>query len=175
MKEINGIDTAKAIRRTNDSTAIIFTTASEQYVLSGYEVQALQYLLKPIDKRALSVALMIDLKRRFENWYFVFKSNGMTYKVHYDEIEYFESVAKLVRLITKGKVYEIYARISDIEESLPKTNFCRCHRGFIVNWKEVAKMNAQFITTISGHVVPIGKTYAKDTNRAFLNYIGSEV
>ncbi|MHB1404646.1 MAG: LytR/AlgR family response regulator transcription factor [Desulfitobacteriaceae bacterium] len=172
MQEINGIETAKAIRRINDSSTIIFTTASEQYVFAGYEVQALQYLLKPINRQALAAALRIDLKRRFANRYFVCKSGGMTQKVPYDDIEYFESSLKSIKLVAKQGVYEIYAKISDIENSLPKLSFCRCHRGFIINFRQVAKMNAQFLTTVGGTVIPIGKTYAKATNRAFLNYIG---
>ena len=172
MKEINGVDTAKAIRLTNDSAAIIFTTASEQYVFSGYEVQALQYLLKPINRQALSAALTVDLKRRYENRYFVFKSGGMTQKVPYDEIEYLESTLKSVKLVAKQGVYEIYDQISNIESILPKLSFCRCHRGFIINFRQVSKMNAQFLTTVGGTVIPIGKTYVGATSRAFLNYIG---
>jgi DNA-binding LytR/AlgR family response regulator len=174
MKEINGIATAKAIRSSNDSAAIIFTTASEQYVYSGYEVQALQYLLKPINNQTLSAALKVDLKRRFENRCFVFKSGGMTQKVPYDEIEYFESSLKSVKLVAKQGIYEIYTKISDIEEGLPKLIFCRCHRGFIINLKQVSKINAQSLTIVHGIVVPIGKTYAKATSRAFLNYIGGD-
>ncbi len=173
MQDLNGMDTAKAIRQHSDSTAIIFTTASDRYVFSGYEVQALQYLLKPINVQALSAALMLDLKRRFENRYFLFKSQGMTNKVLYDEIEYFESTLKSVKLVLKQDVYEIHIRISDIENLLPQLSFCRCHRGFIINFKHVAKMNAQSLTTVQGTVIPIGKTYAKAANRAFLNYIGS--
>lgn len=172
MKEINGVDTAKAIRQTTDTAAIIFTTASEQYVFSGYEVQALQYLLKPINRQALSAALMVDLKRRLENRYFVFKSRGMTQKVPYDDIEYLESSLKSVRLVTKQGIYEIYDQISNVEINLPKLSFCRCHRGFIINFKQVSKMSAQSLTTLGGTVIPIGKTYARFTNRAFLNYIG---
>lgn len=172
MKEINGVETAKAIRLTNDSASIIFTTVSGQHVFSGYEVQALQYLLKPINWQALSTALTIDLKRRFENRYFVFKSGGMTQKVPYDDIEYLESMLKSVKLVSRQGVYEIYNKISNIEAILPKLSFCRCHRGFVVNFRQVSKINAQFITTIRGTVIPIGKTYSRATSRAFLNYIG---
>ena len=172
MKEINGVDTAKAIRLTDDSSAIIFTTSSEQYVFSGYEVQALQYLVKPINPQALSAALTVDLKKRYENRYFVFKSRGATQKVPYDEIEYFESTLKSVKLVARQGTYEIYDQISGIESSLPKFSFCRCHRGFIINFRQVAKMTALSITTVSGTLIPIGKTYACSTSRAFLNYIG---
>ncbi|MHB8125276.1 MAG: LytR/AlgR family response regulator transcription factor [Desulfitobacteriaceae bacterium] len=172
MKEVSGMETAKAIRRTNDSAAIIFTTASEQYVFSGYAVQALQYLLKPIDRQDLSAALTVDLKRRFENRYFVFKSGGVTQKVPYEEIEYLESTLKSVKLVAKQGAYEISDQISSIEGTLPKLSFCRCHRGFIINFRQVSKMTAQSITTVCGTLIPIGKTYAGSTNRAFLNYIG---
>lgn len=172
MKEVNGIDVAKSIRLTNDSAGIIFITSSEQYVFSGYEVQALQYLLKPINSKALSSAIMFDLKRRYENKYFVFKTRGIAQKVPFDDIEYMESTLKSTKMVTKQGVYEIYEKISNIEEILPKLNFCRCHRGFIINFRQVSKISAQSIITISGTLIPIGKTYAKVTNSAFLNYIG---
>ena len=172
MKEVSGVDTAKAIRLTNDSAAIIFTTASEQYVFSGYEVQALQYLLKPINRQALTAALNVDIKRRYENRYFVFKAEGVTQKTPYDEIEYLESTLKSVKLVAKQGTYEISDTISNLEGILSKLSFCRCHRGFIVNFRQVAKMTAGSITTLCGTLIPIGKTYAHSTNRAFLNYIG---
>lgn len=172
MKEINGMDTAKAIRLVNDSAAIIFTTSSEQHVFSGYEVQALQYLLKPVSLQALIAALTVDLKKRYENRYFVFKAGGGTQKVPYDEIEYLESTMKSVKLVAKQGTYEIYDQISNLENILPKLSFCRCHRSFIINFRQAAKMTAQSLTTVRGTVIPIGKTYAGSTNRAFLNYIG---
>ena len=171
MKEINGMDTAKAIRRTSESAAIIFTTASKRYVFSGYEVQALQYLLKPVGLQALSAALTVDLKRLYENRYFVFKSGGMTQKVLYDDIEYLESTLKSVKLVAKQGSYEIYDQISNLENVLPRLSFCRCHRGFIINFRHVSSMNARVITTISGEEIPIGKTYTA-VSRAFLNFIG---
>lgn len=171
MKQINGVDTARAIRRANDSAAIIFTTASERHVFSGYEVQALQYLLKPIDRQALSSALAVDLKRRYENRYFVFKSGGMTQKVCHSDIEYLESTVNSVKLVARQGTYKIYDRMSNIENLLPKLSFCRCHRGFIINLHHVAKMNAQSFTTDQGTLIPIGKTYAEAASDAFLNYI----
>lgn len=172
MKEINGVDTAKTIRLMSDAAAIIFTTSSEQHVFSGYEVQALQYLLKPVSLQALTAALTVDLKKRYENRYFVFKAGGGTQKVPYDEIEYLESTMKSVKLVAKQGVYEMYDQISNLENILPKLNFCRCHRGFIINFRQVAKMTAQSITTVRGMFIPIGKTYSDSTSRAFLNYIG---
>lgn len=172
MKEINGVDAARAIRLLSDSAAIIFTTSSGQHVFSGYEVQALQYLLKPVSRDALSAALTVDLKRRYENRYFVFKAGGGTQKVPYDEIEYLESNLKSVKLVAKQGAYEIYDQISNLEQALPKLSFSRCHRGFIINFRQVAKITAQSITTVQGTFIPIGKTYSGPTNRAFLNYIG---
>ncbi|MEN6327241.1 MAG: LytTR family DNA-binding domain-containing protein [Syntrophomonas sp.] len=174
MQDLNGVDTAKAIRQHSDSTAIIFTTSSDQYVFSGYEVHALQYLVKPIDQQLLYTALMYDLKRRMQDRNFVFKSGGMTHQVPFEEIVYLESTLKSVKLVAQSGDYEIYTRISDLEALLPRVSFCRCHRGFIINFKQVGKMNAQSLTTLQGTVIPIGKTYAKAVNRAFLNYIGND-
>ena len=169
-ERLNGIETAKAIRRTNDTTAIIFTTVSDQFVLSGYAVQALQYLLKPVDPSLLAAALMYDVKKRLGDQYFVFKVNAVTQRVRYDDIVYLESMLKMLKLVTMQSTHNFYALLSEVENSLP-ASFFRCHRGFIVNFRQVAAINNQTITTFTGHVVPIGRTYAKETNRAFLRYM----
>lgn len=172
MQSINGVDAARIIRQNNDAVAIIFISSSDQHVFSGYEVQALQYLLKPVNFESLSKALLHDLKKRFAGHSLVFKASGMTCQVPFENIEYIESMLKSVKLVEKNGVHEIYIKISDLENSLPRESFCRCHRSFIVNFKHVAGMNAQSLTIVSGASIPIGKTYTKTVNRAFLNYIG---
>lgn len=169
-ERLNGIETAKAIRRMSDTTAIIFTTVSDQFVLSGYAVQALQYLLKPVDPSLLAAALMYDVKKRLGDQYFVFKVNAVTQRVRYDDIVYLESMLKMLKLVSTQGTHNFYALLSDVENNLP-ASFFRCHRGFIVNFRQVAAINSQSITTFTGHVVPIGRTYAKETNRAFLRYM----
>ena len=169
-ERLNGIETAKAIRRMNDTTAIIFTTVSDQFVLSGYAVQALQYLLKPVDPSLLTDALLYDVKKRLGDQYFVFKVNTWTQRVRFDDIVYLESMMKTLKLVTTQGTHHFHALLSDVEDSLP-ASFFRCHRGFIVNFRQIAAISAHTITTFTGHEIPIGRTYTKETNRAFLRYM----
>lgn len=171
MKEMNGLDTARAIRRTSHNAAIIMTTSSEKHVFFGYEVQALQYLIKPIDIKTLTSALTVDLKRRYENRFLVFKSAGIIKKVPYDEIQYFESMVKTVRIVSTNGTLEFLGLISDLENTLPKLSFFRCHRGFIINFKYISQISANTIVTSNGAHIPIGKTYARAVSRAFLDFI----
>lgn len=173
MGEINGIDTARKIREKDSQTSIVFITSSDQYVFLGYEVQALQYLLKPIQEEQLTEILEFDLKRRFEKQYLTFQIKLTTYHIAHDEILYLESDRKATKLFVKnrGEVYRIPMRISELENTLIKAAFCRCHRGFIVNLSHVTEINSKFLMLDHSIEIPIGRLYAASTKHSFLQYI----
>lgn len=173
MGEINGIDTARQIREKDGQISIVFITSSDQYVFLGYEVQALQYLMKPIQDDQLSEILEFDLRRRFEKKYLTFRIKLTTYHIAHDEILYLESERKATKLFVKNRseVYRIPMRISELENALLKATFCRCHRGFIVNLSQVTELNAKFLLLDHSIEIPIGKLYAASTRHSFLQYI----
>ena len=173
MDGLNGVDTAKQIRRKDGQVSVVFITSTDQYVFSGYEVHALQYLLKPVDVGKLAQILEYDLKRRFDRNYFTFEIRQTTYQVPYDEILYAESELKATRLITRNETYRLPLQISDLEARLPARQFCRCHRCFIVNVGRIAEINAKGILLHQGFRVPIGKIYADQIRRAFLSAISA--
>lgn len=171
MGEINGMDTAKAVRGLNETVSIVFTTSSDKYVFAGYDVQALQYIIKPVQKEGLEKVLSRDLKR-FRSRNFNFRNRGNTYSIPFADILYFESALKNVKLVTRQGTYELTAKITDLEGALPGSEFFRCHRGFIVNLKHVSKMNTKYFILPDEEEIPIGKTYHPEAVKVFLDYIG---
>lgn len=174
MGELNGIDTARNIRQKDSQASIVFITSTDQYVFSGYEVQALQYLMKPIQEQQLSQILQFDLRRRFNKQYFTFRIKLTTYHIAHEEILFLESDLKATKLSSKSGTYRLPMRISELETYLPKATFCRCHRGFIVNLGYITDINSKMLTLDQTTQIPIGKIYAEATKHAFLSYIGAQ-
>jgi two-component system response regulator LytT len=175
MGGLTGIEVAKKIREQTKGISLVFTTSTDQFVFDGYDVQALQYLLKPVDPIKLEQVIQRDLKKRLESKHFQFQIKTTSYHIPFDDILYFESELKATKLITASTTYRLPNPISEVEARLPKFIFCRNHRGFIANLKHVTEINRKYLTLNQSINLPIGKIFAKNTNRAFLDYIGQQV
>ena len=143
MPELSGIEFAKILPK---ETKIIFTTAFPQYAIEGYKVNALDYLLKPISyddflkstDKALewfAVASKQDVYRR-DRFMFV-KSDYKLQRISLDDILYIEGLKDYVRFYLKNgeKVMSLMS-MKKLEEYLPKPEFLRTHRSFIVHMPE---------------------------------------
>ena len=143
MPELSGIEFAKILPK---DTKVIFTTAFPQYAIEGFKVNGLDYLLKPIsyddfikatDKAIewFTVALRQDVYRR-DRFMFV-KSDYKLQRVNLDDILYVEGLKDYVRFYLKNgdKIMSLMS-MKKLEEYLPKPEFLRTHRSFIVQVKK---------------------------------------
>lgn len=149
MKKMNGIDTAKAIRCVNGTVVIIFVTGFADYVFDGYDVKALNYVLKPYRKEkiieVLSQALehMGDVRDKF----YVVQTKKSAYKLNVKDILYFASNKRKIKVVTENQTFEFYEKLDVIEEELP-TYYIRIHLRYLVNLNHV--------TSIEHNVLKIG-------------------
>ncbi len=183
MPQLNGIEFAKIIPR---STRIIFTTAYSNYAVEGFRVNALDYLLKPINydeflaaaNRALSwhelnnrtsdTSGKEDIKADGE--YIILKSEYKLVQVNIRDILYIEGLKDYVKVTIDGSEKSIMSLLSmkSIEQALPPSLFMRVHRSFIVNLSKITVIERNRI--VFGKVqIPISDSY-KD---AFSEYVGS--
>ena len=140
MPEISGISFAKSI---NKDIKIIFTTAYRDYAVEGFELQAVDYLLKPISFERLLKAVntyfevYFHPKNKYEaktddsNFMFV-RSDRRMIKIDFSDILYIESYSDYIKIHLTNKTIVTRETISAIEAKLPKTMFLRIHRSFIV-------------------------------------------
>lgn len=169
MPQITGIDFLKTL---HNPPKVIFTTAYREYALEGYDLDVVDYLLKPIslerfmkaiDKyyQIANIGLFVvgndDSLSQHKPFVYV-KSEGKTHKIFLDEITYIESLKDYVKIHTPTKSILTKNRISHFEEKLPQDKFVRIHKSFIVS---VSKINA--FTTHSIEIrkkeLPIGRSY----------------
>lgn len=177
MGEINGIETAKQIRRFSKNIFIVFVTAFDTYALEGYKVNAIRFLLKDKNleltfKECLDAVLLeienLKGKQRF-------KFIEGTVDINLDDLVYVES--NLHRLIfyvrgTKILKYTMYSKLDCIEECLEKKGFCRIHKSFLVNMKYVYKIRRYEVELYDGRLLNIAKTRFLNVNNQFASYQG---
>lgn len=168
MPEITGLSFAKAI---DNKIKLIFTTAYREYAVDGFDLQAVDYLLKPIsfDRLYQSINKYIDecipshLLKDQENVEeksdFIFvRSDRKMIKVNFSEIFYIESLGDYIKILLHAKNIVTRESISSMEAKLPKNMFLRTHRSFIVSIKHIVSFTNEYIE-INKQAIPISRSY----------------
>lgn len=172
MPEISGISLAKSIDK---HTKVIFTTAYREYALEGFELQAVDYLLKPITYERLlkSVSAYFEIysnihkdpptKETSSNFIFV-RSDRRMIKIEFDSIIYIESYSDYLKIHSKD-LSTIITRetISSISSRLPQQDFIRVHRSYLVALNHIDSFTKERISIINKHI-PISRSYRKQVN-----------
>lgn len=168
LPKLKGLDFVKTLRTP---PKVIVTSAYPEYALQGYELNIVDYLLKPIEwSRFLmavnkveqpievNTALHRAVPRLEEKAYLFFNVNKRKVKVFLDEILYIESLKEYIRITTHNKSILTKYQLNQIEEILTRNNFLRIHRSFIVAKEKIETYSATDVE-IGGKQLPIGRNY----------------
>ncbi|TYA59295.1 LytR/AlgR family response regulator transcription factor [Formosa maritima] len=169
MPEISGIAFAKSI---NKNIKIIFTTAYRDYAVEGFELQAVDYLLKPISFERLLKAVNTyfevysDSKNKdsleIESNHFMFvRSDRRMIKIDFDTIIYIESFSDYIKIHLANETIVTRETISAIEAKLPNKQFIRIHRSFIIALAYISSFTNEHIV-IHGQALTISRSYKKE-------------
>ena len=177
MPEISGISFAKSI---NSNIKVIFTTAYRDYAVEGFELKAVDYLLKPISFERLQKALHNYFEiygnsndkplplSEVSDFMFV-RSERKMIKIDYDAIIYIESYSDYLKIHLKDTTIVTRETISSIEAKLPKQNFLRIHRSYIISLNHMQSFTNEHIT-INQKVLPISRSYKKGVLQFLENF-----
>ena len=173
MDPISGLKTAELIRQIDPLVNIIFVTVTDEYAVDGYKVNALRYLLKPVDKKELlkTVKPILVGSKNFNSKIFTFSNNDGAHRVKLSEILYFESSLKKINLVTKNETFNFYGKISEIESELQDEYSIRVHKSFIVNLRYVTQVNATSLTLEDNTEIPVSKYRYKDILEKFMDLV----
>lgn len=159
MPALNGMDFIKSLRVP---PAVIFTTAFSEYAVESYEIQAVDYLLKPIiyDRFLTSINrfLKLYIQPEPEKTHTFFKVNGKFMKLEHADLLYAQSVKDYIVLHTTQGKYITHMTMKYLDELLPSSIFLRLHRSFLINRDKVTLIGKQEVE-IDGDKIPIGKNY----------------
>ncbi|BDS14429.1 LytR/AlgR family response regulator transcription factor [Aureispira anguillae] len=176
MPDLKGTDLLRCI--TGQQPLVIFTTAYQEYAIEGYELDIVDYMLKPISfdrflkgiQKVLEHKQWMDYKQQnlasvppsLEKDYIVLKANQKLHRVQFNEILYIEGMKEYVVFYTTELRLVIHASLKSLEQRLPQDQFFRVHKSYIVNKNKVSNMfgNQLFI---GGEYIPIGYSYKQIT------------
>lgn len=139
MPQLDGMTTAQRIRRRDPAVIILFITNMAQYAIRGYEVDALDYILKPVGYFSFSQRLnraIGRIKSRSKH-FLVLSVKGGTKKLDADTIYYVESQGHNLIFHTAGGRFTASGTLKDIEEKLSRHHFFRCNKGYLVSLQHV--------------------------------------
>jgi DNA-binding LytR/AlgR family response regulator len=167
MPKITGLDFMKTLQKP---IPVIFTTAFPQFALDGFELNALDYLVKPISfdrflKAALKVKEYYEVRQKNEAGktpaaeagdYFFIKADNKLVKVSFNDILFIEALQNYVVVHTREKKLITYLTFKSVEEYLPSSQFIKVHKSFIVSATKIDSIEGSDIR-IGQHYIPISR------------------
>ena len=172
MPSIKGTDLMRALKQ---KTMVIFTTAYSEYAVEGFELNAIDYLLKPFTyERFLQAVAKANDYYNFTNkqtgqkeQYLFIRADYSLVKINMADILFIEGLDDYLKIhIQNQKPVIARMTMKAMTEKLPADNFIRVHRSYIVSFRHIENVRNKFIT-IAGEEIPIGNSYEEQFQRSF--------
>lgn len=183
MPDISGLD---FLRTLENQPHIILTTAYKEFAIEGYELNVIDYLLKPFSferflKAVNKVADLIEMKRQTDHVsadedrvpqtqihddFLVIRADRKYYKINYDDLIYIEGQKAYVTFFTKQQQITALASLKELEDKLPRDRFIRIHKSFIVSINKIQALEGSSIEIARKHL-PVGKSYRNSVDEIF--------
>jgi len=180
MPQITGVDFVRSLKHP---PKVIFTTAYRDYAIEAFELNVVDYLLKPIsfERFAKSIYHFMELDALESGHrkqpaaadqnlreYIFLKADKKHHKVNLDDIFYFESMGDYVIAFTQHKKIVTKERIGNLPEMLPEIDFLQIHRRYIVSIPKIQSVGPGFVE-INGKKLPVGRSYKPELSRFLQN------
>lgn len=171
--QMPGVTGLNFVRSLKNKPLFMFTTAYSEYAIDGFELDAIDYLLKPIaydrfEKAIEKAKEYYTIKNNsgltesdLENDFIFVKANQQLIKLAYGEILYVEAFADYVKIFLNDRKIVTLQTMKKMEAKLPSDIFSRVHRSFIVNRKAVQSFSSS-VCEVNGEKIPVGKNYKND-------------
>lgn len=180
LTDESGLDLANRLRKVPNAPLIIFATAYDNHAVEAFEVNALDYVLKPFEQERINRAIekaanALEQKRPIEHSEKKEQSSGKLtietderiYLIAYKDIYYCEVQGKETTIYTKKGRFTCHSTLSSIEKLLPSSTFLKVHRAFIINQDEIKEIQPWFnhtyqVTMVNDGKVPVSRSYLKE-------------
>ena len=176
MDTLDGLEVARIMRKINTNSVLIFVTHMAQLAIKGYEVDALDFIVKPADQFSINYVLDKAITRleNTSSTMFALKTADGIVSLSSNNIMYVEVFDhNLVYHTTKG-VYDVRGRLSDVTKKLDSKQFIMCNRSYVVNLRYVSNINNDFLV-VDGTQISISKSHRKEILQHFSNFLGENL
>lgn len=140
--------------------AVIFTTAYPEYAVNGFELNAVDYLVKPFpfERFVRAVGKFLDQRKAEVPSHIILQADKKTYKIDLPEIECIEAMGDYAKVKTTSKTLIVHQTLQKLGEQLPASMFRRIHKSFIISLPKLQYIEGN-MAVVAGQKVPIGQTY----------------
>lgn len=175
MKEINGIELLRKIGELDAFIQAILITGSEDYVFQGYDVGALNYLMKPVSFEKLEKEFLRAIKSlNFTSpSRYAININRKTKFIDLSEVLFFEVNNKTITANLENDSIDFNMKIAALEDELRSRNFFRCHRSYLVNISHIDSILKNKIILKNSVEIPVGRIYKKELKTFLMNKVDS--
>lgn len=170
MGKMDGIELAYKLRSENSDAHIVFTSSSSEYVFEGYNVSALNYLVKPIEYGKCCAVLEKVHKMAAEHKYYLCKTSESLIRIPYEEILFIEMYSHNAIINTYSENYITRKTMTDILLELDSEIFMKCHKSYIVNIQHITSISQKCITLSNNTSIDASVKYATNINKMYVKY-----
>ncbi len=173
MDGLNGMETAQIFRKKTLDKLLVFISSSRQYVFDAYDVEAFQYLVKPVEDKKLKSVLEKAVHKTEKNSqeFILVSKEREKKKVFLQDIYYFEIRGRKIEIHEKDRIFTYYEQIGILEDSLREKGFFRCHKSYLINLRYASAYNRQEVIMENGDKVSIAKRRYEGFCNEFLKYM----
>lgn len=176
MPKMNGIEASKKLRTIDKDVCLVFLTEMAQYALEGYEVNAYDFLIKPMEYDLFCIKLnkfLSHIKTDIDK-FIVINSSNEIHKVKYLDIKYVESVKHYVYFHCKYDTYRMRMSLDNIKKTLKENNFSEINRSLVVNLAYVDNYSNNDVV-IGSETLPLSRAYKSSFLNDLTNYFGDKI
>lgn len=167
---INGLETARELRRRNSKSIIIFLTAATHFIFEAFTIEACRFITKPLNEQTLIQTLNRLLEDKTYRPHLFINTGGEMQCVNTEEIIYLEADNKYCHIHLKNKTIHCKKTMAQALEALPKSNFQKIHRSFVVNLNQITKYNSDSIFLKNGTELHVTRTYYKNFEQNYIDF-----
>lgn len=176
MSGMNGMDMAKRVRERDKDVSLVFTTGITDYIQEGYDVEAMNYLIKPLKEDKVYKCLEKAAARKKTDKYIIVHTEEDIYKLDTEAVNYVEArghrciVAMDKRLSKGNNIIDIRESLSEMEKLLDEGDFVKCHRSYICRIGNIYRIEKTDVYFDDGSAIPVSRRMYDNVNKAFIKY-----
>lgn len=170
MPGMDGMEMVRKLREKDGKVPVIFTTGIADHMQEGYEVEALNYLLKPLSREKVSACLDKVLRRHEATQFLVVETLDGVRKLPVETVNYCEASGHNTELwLTGGEKLFSLSSLSELEKELADKGFVKCHRSYLCNISNLNRITSDTLVFDDGAEAPVSRRLYRTVNKAFID------
>lgn len=171
MPRIDGLETARKLRKDNRDLFLIFLSSHTELAFDGYEVDAFRFLTKPVNQEKLWKALRDWENLRLSEERLCLNLGDRSQVLRWSDIQYIQSENVYVNVVTAKQRILVRMKINELEKKMPESMFFKPHRSYLVNLKHVHGFDTKKIRMVDGLEIPLSRRNAAEFRNRMMNFL----